>query len=76
MHDQHAWTLDGRYLVLTDAPGGGNATDALRRAKGCRPQQLNALGVDHATIGGTGGRGMHRNTTEAMRKQLFRLLAP
>ena len=49
VHDQHAWTLDGRYLVLT-VHLVVNATDALRRAKDAAREQLNALGVDHATI--------------------------
>ena len=49
VHDQHAWTLDGRYLVLT-VHLVVNAADALRRAKDMAREQLTALGVDHATI--------------------------
>jgi cobalt-zinc-cadmium efflux system protein len=50
-HDQHAWTLDGQYTVLTvhlRTP----ASDAAERAALIRTarQRLKDLGVHHATI--------------------------
>lgn len=50
-HDQHAWTLDGEYIVLTvhlevdtvDAAERSTITDAARRT-------LKGMGVHHATI--------------------------
>lgn len=50
-HDQHAWTLDGEYIVLTvhlevdtvDAAERSTITDAARR-------MLKQMGVHHATI--------------------------
>lgn len=50
-HDQHAWTLDGEYTVLTvhlivDTADAAERSAIMAEAK----QALHVLGIDHATI--------------------------
>ncbi|MBK7087282.1 MAG: cation transporter [Flavobacteriales bacterium] len=51
VHDQHAWTLDGNYTVLTlhIAANGSNDADMLRVKQETRAA-LYDMGVNHATI--------------------------
>ena len=51
VHDQHAWTLDGNYTVLTlhIAANGSNDEDMLRVKQEARAA-LYDMGVNHATI--------------------------
>lgn len=50
-HDQHAWTLDGRYIVLTVHLEVDTLDAALRKqVKDKARTALSALGVHHATI--------------------------